>query len=287
MATTIELARAPSTLNLYVRAATAKKHGNIEGDSLPKLSVTLRNVQANYKKLTKYREVCGFPLSGSMPATYPHILAFPLHMELLVSEAFPFPLLGLVHVRNEITQYRAIGNQEVLDIECVLGGPREVAKGKEFDITTYTHVDGQLVWESVSTMLHRCKTSLSDDKKPKPQDSTEPETVISWPVEENIGRRYAKVSGDSNLIHIHAITAKLFGFKQAIAHGMWTKARCLAELDSAIPNGPFKVSVSFKLPVFLPANVQFQCNQQEREIAFEVKDAKGEKPHLAGTIKAL
>ncbi len=268
-----------------MRAATARKSQG-QTESLPNLSVTLKNIRANLKKLNQYREVCGFPVSGCMPVTYPHILAFPLHMELLVSDAFPFPLLGLVHVRNEITQYRAIGNQEALDIECVLGGPREVTKGKEFDITTYAHVNGQLVWESVSTMLHRCKTNVEEAKKVHTPPK-EAETVISWPVPENIGRRYAKVSGDRNPIHIHALTAKLFGFPKAIAHGMWTKAHSLAELDKLLPKGPFKVSVAFKLPIFLPSNVQFQYSELGSHIEFEVKDAKGEKPHLAGTIESI
>ena len=52
-----------------------------------------------------------------------------------------------------------------------------------------------------------------------------------WEVSENTGRRYALTSGDFNLIHIHAITAKAFGFKQAIAHGMWSKAKALSSFS--------------------------------------------------------
>ncbi len=286
MSTTIELDNAPSTLSLYLRAATARKAGGKAGDSLPKLSVVLNDVVADAKSLAQYRDVCGFPVSGSMPVTYPHILAFPLHMELLVSESFPFPLLGLVHVRNDITQYRAVGNQEPLDLECVLGDPRTTAKGKEFDITTYAHVAGQLVWESVSTMLYRCKTDIEEEKK-QPQPLPQMGHQVSWPVPENIGRRYAKVSGDRNLIHIHALTAKAFGFPRAIAHGMWTKAHSLAQLDAQLPKESFKVSVQFKLPIFLPNNVIFEYDQEEGGIDFMVKDKNGEKPHLSGKIETL
>lgn len=282
MSTTIELDRAPSTLNLYLRAATARKGGS--KGQLPKLSVVLNNVVADPKSLSEYRKVCAFPKSGSMPVTYPHILAFPLHMELLVSDSFPFPLLGLVHIRNEITQYKAIGNQEPIDIECQLGEPRETSKGKEFDIITYVHASGQLAWESVSTMLYRCKTGIEEPKK-DPQPLQQGRYQVSWSAPENIGRRYAKVSGDSNLIHIHSLTAKAFGFPRAIAHGMWSKARLLAALDDKLPKEPFKVSVQFKLPVFLPNNVAFQYDEEDTGIEFILKDAKGEKPHLTGTIE--
>ena len=286
MSATIELEQAPSTLNLYVRAATAKKAGKLQGESLPKVKVCLKNVKADPKKLAEYRKVCGFPVCGSMPVTYPHILAFPLHMEILVNPLFPFPLLGLVHVRNEITQYRAVGNQDVLDIECELQGPHQAAKGLEFDIVTKVTVDGKLVWESVSTNLFRTKVE-GGKKEEKKEDTFAPDHIDYWTVPENIGRRYAKVSGDSNLIHIHALTAKLFGFPRAIAHGMWSKAHALGCLDEQLPKGPFKVSVSFKLPVFLPNKVQFQYANTGDHIEFRVKDQNGEKPHMAGTIEAL
>ena len=72
----------------------------------------------------------------------------------------------------------------------------------------------------------------------------------------DIGRRYAAVSGDRNPIHLHGLSARLFGQQGAIAHGMWTKARCLAALQGHLPEA-FTVEVAFKLPVRLPAKVAF------------------------------
>jgi acyl dehydratase len=53
----------------------------------------------------------------------------------------------------------------------------------------------------------------------------------------DIGRRYGLVSGDMNPIHLSAPSAKLFGFRQAIAHGLWTKARALAAMLPRQPLG--------------------------------------------------
>ena len=286
MMATNELEKAPSTMSLYYRAVASKKPGKMQGDSLPGIKANLRQVKADLKKLAQYRKVCGFANSGSMPVTYPHMLAFPLHMEILVNPLFPFPLLGLVHVRNDITQYRAIGNQEALDIECELAGPEPVAKGLEFSVITKISVDGKLVWESVSTNLFRCKTDVEDNKEKK-QDSFNPDIMDYWDVPENIGRRYAKVSGDSNPIHLYSMTAKLFGFPRAIAHGMWSKAHALAKLEDQLPKSPFKVSVAFKLPVLLPNKVQFSASNTGDTIEFCLKDKNGEKPHLAGNIQTL
>lgn len=285
---TIELDKSPSTMSLYFRAVANSKTGKLQGKSLPSIKAHLKGVVADMGKLAAYRDVCGFPKSGSLPVTYPHILAFPLHMEILVNPQFPFPLLGLVHVKNDITQYRAIGNQEPLDIECELTGPTAVAKGLEFSILTRVSTSGKLVWESVSTNLYRTKTDITDDKdEKKKSDDFFVDKRVYWDIPENIGRRYAKVSGDSNPIHMHAVSARLFGFNRAIAHGMWNKAYSLAALESQLPEGPFKISVSFKLPVFLPSKVQLQYTNTGDQLEFRVKDKDGQKPHLAGSIQAL
>ena len=77
-----------------------------------------------------------------------------------------------------------------------------------------------------------------------------------WKLGGDLGRRYAGVSGDRNPIHMHSLTAKPLGFPGAIAHGMWTKARCLAALDSRLPDA-FAVDVRFRKPILLPARVEF------------------------------
>ena len=65
-----------------------------------------------------------------------------------------------------------------------------------------------------------------------------------------------------------------------IAHGMWLKARCLAQLEAELPDA-FSVEVAFKLPLFLPAQVAFGVRDGG---GFEVRDAATGKPHLAGTL---
>ena len=287
MTAMIELDKSPSKLGLYFRAVTAKKPGKLAGKQLPTIAARLQNVVADPAKLKQYREVCGFPVAGSLPATYPHILAFPLHMEILVSPEFPFPLMGLVHVKNQITQYRAIGNQETMDIHCEVQGPVTVAKGLEFDMLTKVKVGAETVWEGVSTFLYRCKTNIKENKSAKSEDTFVPGAMDYWSVPENIGRSYAKVSGDSNPIHLHPMSAKLLGFPKAIAHGMWSKAHALACLDDKLPSGAFQVDIAFKLPIFLPAKVQFQYATKDGNIEMRLKDKNGEKPHFAGSIKPL
>lgn len=109
---------------------------------------------------------------------------------------------------------------------------------------------------------------------------------VLWKVPADTGRRYASVSGDRNPIHLADTTAKLFGFKHAIAHGMWTKARCLAQLNRELPER-FSVQVDFKLPIFLPAQLAFISQYEDQEIGFSVVSQKSGKPHITGQITVL
>ena len=223
-------------------------------------------------QLAQYAKVCGFRLGNELPPTYPHILAFGLHMRMLTSGDFPFPAVGLVHIENSITQHRPVLVGEELKLRVSPTKATPHPKGKQFSLETQVRVGRELVWEETSTMLRRGKGEGESQK-----ESFEiPETTAEWKLPGDLGRRYASVSGDSNPIHMTPITAKLFGFKQPIAHGMWTKARALAALR--LPDS-FTVEVRFKKPVFLPGTVRFGSEEGR----FAVTSRKGA-THLEGRI---
>lgn len=272
---------------MVVNFAKAVARASVKpGDSpqLPAIGLRLKDVMADSKHLANYRKVCGFDTSPYMPITYPHMHAFALHMALMLDNRFPFPAMGLVHVRNSITQYRTIGVREQLDIEASLANLTKVDKGYEFSILTQVSTAGELVWESESVNFFRWgKGSDKKEKKAQPEPVT---NATEWTVPGNTGRRYGAVSGDRNPIHLYPLTAKLFGFKRQIAHGMWSKARCLAELESQL-NYPCKVDVQFKLPMFIPATVKFASEQTEGGLDFGLYAKDGVKPHLAGQIRSI
>jgi acyl dehydratase len=102
-----------------------------------------------------------------------------------------------------------------------------------------------------------------------------------------LGRRYGFISGDVNPIHMSDLTAKAFGFPRAIAHGMWSMARLASDFEPARFDGGCELSVTFKLPVFMPAWLMLQRWPIENGTGFALRDAQGEKPHLTGTLKSL
>jgi acyl dehydratase len=295
MARTLE--SSPSILPLYARAALPMIPGASllpfvpgGGGEIPDgLDLELAGVRAEAADVAAYARVCGFALRDTLPPTYPHMLAFPLHMAVMSDGAFPFGAVGLVHVENSITQKRPIGIDEEMTIRVRPTKLQPHPKGKTFSLETEVLVDGEVVWESTSTMLRRGGSNGDAAKKGgKGFESLDADAPSSaeWKLPGDLGRRYAGVSGDRNPIHMHSLTAKPLGFPGAIAHGMWTKARALAQLESELPDS-FEVEVRFRKPVLLPARVLFAEQTEGKEILFAVRDAKKGTPHLDGRVQPL
>lgn len=270
----------------YLRAAIGGLPGNglipvvgrVGGADVPDRTLT-KTVTADPQHLARYAEVCGFAEPGdALPLTYPHVLAFGMQMELMTDRRFPVPALGLVHIENRITQHRDIAPSEALDLTVRATPLQPHAKGRAFSLVTEARAGGELVWEEVSTNLARGKGDPSAAReRVAPPELTERE---AWDVPEDLGRRYGGASGDRNPIHLHAVTAKLFGFPRAIAHGMWTKARAVAALDVS---GSATVDVQFVKPLLLPGRAQLAVSADER--AFAVRSPDASAVHLSGTVE--
>ena len=81
----------PSILPLYARAALPLIPGASllpfvpgGGDEIPDARARARPASAPTRAdVAAYARVCGFALRDHLPPTYPHMLAFPLHMALM------------------------------------------------------------------------------------------------------------------------------------------------------------------------------------------------------------
>lgn len=279
----------PALWSMYSRAILSKSatSDTAAPTRIPALSASLLGVTGDARALARYRAVCGFAPHRWMPATWPHILAFPLHMRLLTDPAFPLPLLGLVHLSNRITQRRRLLEGECLDIHCHLGEQRSTERGIEFDIVTEAHSAGRLVWSEISTTLHRLPKSSATSTPRTPPALPRYAHTLDVHAPESLGRRYGRVSGDLNPIHLHALSARLFGFPRAIAHGMWSKAHCIAMLEQQIGWGddPFTIHTAFKKPLFLPGNAKLNWELHGDRLDYQLLNAKGDAPHLSGDIQ--
>ena len=259
-----------------VRKASADGFGGLSYDR-PPVTVDGEHVRA-------YAEVCGFPHKDTVPLTYPHMLAFVLHMAIMTDPAFPAPAIGTVHLENSVTRYRQISIGDILQVSASVSPSRPHAKGRVFDFTTaITDGDGTPVWESTSSYLRRGK---GDSDAPAGLEiPTTPSNGVVWKLPADLGRRYAAVSGDHNPIHLYPVTAKALGFPRQIAHGMWSLGRCVAALENRLPEA-VTVDVAFKKPILLPGKVAFGSERYDDGYLFSLTDPRSSAPHLVGRAAA-
>jgi acyl dehydratase len=295
-----EISAPPRMLPLFARAGVALIPGASRlpfiggwGGGIPDLELVLGHVTVDPERLAAYNRVCGFSPRDTLPPTYPHVFAFPLALALMTDPGFPFPAIGLVHIANQITQHRPIGVNEQLTFKVWATPVEPHSRGKQFSVRCDVRVGDELVWEESSTNLRRGggsgngsgdgSGSASDPKTPSAEQLP---ATATWNLPGDLGRRYASVSGDMNPIHMHPLSARLFGFPSAIAHGMWTKARCLAALEPGLPE-KFAVEVAFRRPILLPATVQFAEQAENGRVQFGVRDASKATPHLDGQLSSM
>ena len=291
MATVREVRGEPGTLPLMLKAALPVLPGasvlpgvRKSGDTLPQLTLVMHDVAVDRAHVERYARVCGFSLKDTLPLTYPHVLAFGLHMAIMTDPSFPFPAVGTVHIGNSITAHRAVAAGERLQVTARPQSLRPHPKGQAFDIITEVSSAGELVWEETTTLLRRGQGGTGADAGPSLE--AVPSSGTRWLLPADLGRRYAAVSGDHNPIHLYRLTAKAFGFPRQIVHGMWSKARCMAALEGRLPDA-VTVEVAFKKPVLLPGTVEFGARRTgdpgaAQNWEFSLTSPKSGAPHLLG-----
>jgi hypothetical protein len=282
----IEVNKLPSAIALNIGAlrSSSKRPGVVE--ALPEVTYVRPRVVVDAKKVAAYAKVCGFSKAHGVPMLFPHMEAFPLAMMLFGSKRFPWPAMGLVHLGNSAKLLKRIKAGDELRIEMRTGELYAHDKGQVFTLHARALRGADVVWESTWTLL---RLGVRNPKGTPYVSALVDDAPLSHQADffagAGIGRSYGRVSGDINPIHLSAITAKFLGFRKAIAHGMWTKARALSALMPREDVDQAEVIVEFKTPLFLPARASLWAARKEDGALFEVRNAKGDKPHVRGRVK--
>ncbi|TQV74662.1 hypothetical protein FLL45_06790 [Aliikangiella marina] len=286
MTTKTVLPASQSKLSLYLRAilTLAKPGRPVEKKS--RQLVFFDKTPTDSLRLISYQKLCQLHSDAYLPITYPHVLSFNAQLSLLVSEAFTLPVIGLVHTRNIICSLKPIPVESCLEINCYLGKSQNMPKGIQTELLTEVKVDNELMWQSRSFYLYL--TTLSAQQvEAKPEFIELPED-INWRSEHfsvaaDIGKQYARISGDFNPIHLSNLTARLFGFKQTIAHGMWLKAAAIGQLNIADEHIQ-SVEVNFKKPVKTASDILFKYAQKNSQRYFLMESLDKQTQHLVGRL---
>lgn len=291
------MVRRPTGLHVLWRLATTL--GKAAGrDPAAAIGQTARlETVLRAAEIAPYAEICGFEDGAQVPITYPHMLAFPLHTRIMMRDAFPFPMMGAIHLENSIEALAPLAPDDRLAIEARVSGLFRHVAGQAVEILSIARRDGEIVWESRSLYLFRgagkpVGGAFRSRLVPGAAEGGLQERT-RWNLPASIGRRYAMVSGDWNPIHLSRVTARLFGQRKSIAHGMWMKARSVAAITASPLVVPLlashriaSVTVAFRTPAFLPgAAALFQGVRAGRDNHFEVRDAQSPRRLLRGHLR--
>lgn len=285
-----DLSTPPATGPLFWKAALSSRRKPGESPEIPRNTVTLKNLLLSNEHIAAYNTVCQLP-QGTLAMTYPQVVAAPLHLHVMAQANFPLPIVGIVHLRNLITQTALLSADTPYDVRVQVGESRRSKLGIEVDLLTDYLADGVSVWSAVTTVLHRIKAKEGGSKAPPAAATAVVADYLPFEVPSDIGRRYAPVAQDYNPIHLYPITAKFLGFDRAIAHGMWSVARCLGLLlpqyVSTAGGMPARLEVQFKQPLLLPGRVTLKHLTRAEGLDFELLAREGGKTHLAGRLEGL
>jgi acyl dehydratase len=252
-----------------------------------------------------YQRLLHEPGSEALPAGYLHVLAFPLATAVMVRGDFPLPLLGLVHLANDVSLTRPVMLGDVLEVRAWAENLRPHKRGVQVDLVAEVLVEdpsgGASVpaWRGVSTYLAK-GFEVPDDalSAAEPAEAasgvdrapagtwTPPLPTGRWALAGGTGRAYAAISGDRNPIHLSALSAKAFGYPRAIAHGMYTAARALAEVGPA-RGGTYRWTVEFARPVLLPGTVDVAITPGDDGFTYVGWNSGRRARHFTGTVTPL
>ena len=244
-------------LGLYLQAAMkkAKPFSLADAQSLQRAPVLWENLLPNNKRYQKYCELVGWTQSDTLHPLYWQARSLPLQLKLITGAHSPFAMLGLIHLSNRVTDYTECRPDIPCELIVRFGQIFQHRRGYAFEVVVTASQRGIPVYSAVGTYLARMPhsaTGLADwleDETAIPEEGSE---LTPLSASGALSRRYARISGDYNPIHLSQLTAKLFGFKRAIAHGMWTAACVISDLQQSQRLAGQKIDVHFKRPLFLP-----------------------------------
>ena len=224
------------------------------------------------RTLEKYNKVVGWEKEGIHPC-FPYALLTHIQFDIVTDKEFPFSPFGIIHKAEKIECIKELKPGK-WTMKAVVPIIRKVPNGYELELISTLFIDGELSWRSTTTAFKRTKKGLTKFSR----EVADLEKSKSIYIPKNLGRKYASVSNNFDLIHISDFTAKIMGQKKAIIHGMWTVARGISEMDNL--SAPCQMEFKFLTPIYMDSKTQFQKSDD----GFKFFNESGKRIHLDAHI---
>lgn len=293
----------PKLGRLYQKAALDAARSKLSAagrlKAFPEKSVLANHPGITEGQAEQYRRlVSGEPFDGehrrSLPSVLLHIAGFPVQMALMAADEFPLPLMGMVHLSNQVTHDQPVTVGRGLQVLARAENFAPHRRGTQVDIVVDIYpADVNISTAGPSERLYSAtSTYLGMGAYLFPREETDssgreaftpPAKTGLWTLGADAGRQYAAVSGDYNPIHLSSLTAKALGQKRAIVHGMYLAARMLEGREPEAAGHQW--SISFEAPVGLPGKVAFAVEAEgEKTQKFVGWNPRKGRRHFTGAL---
>lgn len=225
-------------------------------------------------------------LVSDYPLTFFYLIAQRAHLAMMLDKRFPWPILGMVHVANRMEWLGSYQPEWPLLLNVDIQLPARAATRKRVRplyVVEFIQDDHCILrCESTYQVGGGSKTPVNRRMKAEQIDLSQWQQLDIWQLDTSSGRRYARLSGDYNPIHLHPWLSRWFGFNQPIIHGMYSVARIQADIERHFGRSVRSLDVAFKRPLALPNEAVSHIQTSTAKLS--VTDGQGEKSYLDGVF---
>lgn len=225
-------------------------------------------------------------LVSEYPLTFFYLIAQRAHLAMMLDKRFPWPILGMVHVANKMQWIMPYQAELPLTLKVDIQIPPRAGTRKRVRllyVVEFLQNDHSILrCESTYQVGSGGKSPANRRLAQEQLDLSAWEQLDIWHLDAASGRRYARLSGDYNPIHLHPWLSRWFGFSQPIIHGMYSVARIQADIERHYGKPVQQMDVMFKRPMALPTEGVSHIHPATAKLC--VSDAQGEKSYLDGVF---
>jgi acyl dehydratase len=279
----LDLAKLPSIWANYPRVVLVRRPPITEVTEPAEIAASVPGVMLDADAVARYAQMCGFGATATLPVTFPHVLAMPLHLKIFGNGAFPLRPMGLIHLSNVIESLGELTAGSRVDITVAARNYQRTDAGLAFDMATEISSVGRPLWRETCVFLSRWPEDMlrQGGRPPRPPKAPKDSAVLAeLDVSRHTAWAYARVAADYNPIHLSDRAARFLGLRGSIGHGMWSLARSLAQAPvPVIPHG-VRIETQFLTPVQLPARVAVKEWRAEGHVKRALCDVRTGRVHM-------
>ena len=216
--------------------------------------------------LKAYRDAMGFE-HQTVPLTYFYLLAQRAQLASMLSPEFGFRIAGMVHVENTLTTDGRFDETQPCRVFTIVEADPPSESG-----AVYVNFNVELVQGMATVICLSRYLALRGEKQSSllkaPRELHAWPELTTWRIPMDEGRRYARLSGDWNPIHLWSWSSRLMGFARPIIHGMHSVGRAAARIEAKGGQSLRSISARFRKPINIGSVARLMYD--ERTLDYEI-----------------